>query len=65
MQVASILYKEGIEYISKIKKEMENWMDEKGFETLNDFRGKLSKKNNQYPELYDRIQFIKAIVGIS
>jgi len=65
IQIVSVLYKERIEYIGKIKEDIENWMEEKGFESLDDFRGKLSKKNSQYPELYDRMQFIKSIVGIS
>ena len=49
VQVVSTLYKNGVGYIDTILKEMEEWMDAKGYNTLDDFRGKLSRKNLNNP----------------
>ena len=58
-QVCSVLYEKGIGYISTINKELENWMDAKGFASIEDFRGKLSYHNLQDPVMYERSQFMK------
>jgi len=35
-----------------------------GFETPADFRGQLSQVRSEDPEGYERLQYIKALVGI-
>jgi dihydroorotate dehydrogenase (fumarate) len=37
-------------------RELEAWMDEKGYESLDDFRGKLSQKNCDDPFAFERAQ---------
>ncbi len=59
VQIASTLYKNGIEQISKINGSIEKWMREHQFSTINDFRGKLSLETTQDPSAYFRIQFMK------
>ena len=44
-QVASTLYREGVENIGTILKGLASWMDEKRYATLADARGKLSHKD--------------------
>ncbi len=63
-QVCSVLYKEGFEKIGEILSSMENWMDDKGFKTIDDFKGKLSFEKAQNPAAYARLQFIKHYAGI-
>ncbi len=58
-QVCSVLYEKGIPYISVINKELEKWMETKGFGTIDDFRGKLSYHNLKDPVMYERSQFMK------
>jgi dihydroorotate dehydrogenase (fumarate) len=59
VQVCSTIYKNGPEYVGNILRELEEWMDEKNFEDLKSFRGKMSYKNIQDPEIYERSQFMK------
>lgn len=63
VQVASEFYKGGIKKASTIINDIDKWMGEKGFETLDDFRGKLSSKGNINPAAYERSQFMKHFAG--
>ena len=58
-QIASILYKNGIPYIQSMLDEMTEWMDESGFETIYEFKGKMSQSNSINPAIYERAQFMK------
>jgi dihydroorotate dehydrogenase (fumarate) len=59
VEIASTLYKNGTDQIGVMLGRLEAWMNEKGFETLEDFRGKLSQKESQDPAVYERVQFMK------
>jgi len=58
-QVASALYKNKPSFIPTMLKEMESWMEQKGYNTLADFRGKVSQANVKQPMMYERAQFMK------
>ncbi len=58
-QVCSTLYKNGIKQVKNILHELENWMDTNGYHKIDQFRGKLSYKNIEDPQLYERAQFMK------
>jgi dihydroorotate dehydrogenase (fumarate) len=62
VQVVSTIYKNKIDYISTIIKDLEAWMDKKGYKTLNDFRGKLSEKKINDPFVYKRAQYIDLLL---
>jgi dihydroorotate dehydrogenase (fumarate) len=64
IQVCSVLYEKGVDHIGTIISEMEAWMAENRFGKIDDFRGKLSRKATDKPELYERLQYIKTFVGI-
>lgn len=57
-QLVSTFYKNGVGYAETILKEIEAWMDKKGYKTLDDFRGKLSKENINDEFVYKRAQYI-------
>ena len=59
VQLVSTLYKNGPEYLQSIIEDLEAWMQEKGFNSINDFRGKLSQEEYLNPALYERVQFMK------
>jgi dihydroorotate dehydrogenase (fumarate) len=61
VEICSTLYKNGMDHIENIFHEIENWMAEHNFNNIDEFRGKLSKKEEDKPELYDRLQYIKAL----
>ena len=63
-QLCSTLYIYGVEQITYIRSQLEQWMKQHHFETIDDFRGKLSQSRSNRPEIYERLQYIKALVGI-
>ena len=62
VQVVSTLYKNKIEYISTILKDIETWMDSKNYATIEDFKGNLSKKNIRDPYAYKRAQYVEILM---
>ena len=63
-QICSTLYLNGLEQIDRILGYLENWMEEHNFDSVDQMRGKMSQMQSDRPELYDRLQYIKALVGI-
>ena len=43
----------------KILTKLEKWMDEKGFDTVKQFRGKVSRSYEGNPAAFERMQFMK------
>ena len=64
VQLCSTLYLNGIGQIATILGEMETWMLRHSFNSVDEVRGKLSQMQSPHPELYERLQYIKALVGI-
>jgi dihydroorotate dehydrogenase (fumarate) len=62
LQVCSTLYNNGIEYIEKIVEGIESWMQGKGYETLSEFRGKISR-DTENVAAFERVQFMKKTLG--
>lgn len=62
-QIVSAIYKFGIPHISKMIEGIENWMSKKGYNTLDDFRGKLSRKNVNDPFAYKRAQYVDILLN--
>lgn len=63
VQVTSALYINKLAHLSKMVKEMEDWMDEKGFATIGDFKGRLAADDDKLKELYSRVQYMRYIMG--
>lgn len=59
VQVASALYKNGFEHIGLMLREMEDWMETNGFESLDQFRGKMSQSKSRNAAAFERVQFMK------
>ena len=64
VQLCSTLYQNGLGRIEAIRTEMEGWMDRHHFKSVDQLRGKLSQMQSDKPELYERLQYIKALVGM-
>lgn len=64
VQVASCLYKNGPAYAATLKTGLEQWMERKGFDNINQFRGKLAVKTNEKASLAFRTQFMKYFADI-
>lgn len=62
VQVVSTLYKHQISHIGTMLHEMEDWMESKGYNDLDSFRGKLSKRHINDPMAYSRAQYIDILM---
>lgn len=61
VQVVSTIYRNHPSVVSEILMDMNRWMDEKGYKSLDDFRGKLSRKNLKDPFVYQRAQYVEIL----
>jgi len=59
VQVVSALYKHGFGSIGEMLKGIEQWMDQKGFASIDEFRGKMSQHNLVNPAEFERVQFMR------
>ncbi len=64
VQVCSTLYKNGVEYLEQMLKDIESWMAVHQHKTIDDFRGKMSLNKVDNPGAYERVQFMKHLAGI-
>jgi dihydroorotate dehydrogenase (fumarate) len=61
VMTASALLKHGIQYLTHMLDEIENWMRVRNFENLEQWRGKMSQKNVVDPTLFERANYIKVL----
>ena len=61
-QAVSTLYRNRIDVIGTILKDLEAWMDRKGYSKLDDFRGKLSVEKTPDRWTYRRAQYVKMLL---
>ena len=59
VQVVSSIYKNGPSHIKKMLDDLNIMMDKKSFSSISDITGKLSQKNIENPEIFERVQFMK------
>ncbi len=64
VQVCSVLYKKGPEYLSTILSELKEWMKKHNFNTIDEFRGRMSYKSIPDPTMFERAQFMKYFSSI-
>ncbi|MGF1637281.1 MAG: dihydroorotate dehydrogenase-like protein [Cyclobacteriaceae bacterium] len=64
VEICSTLYLHGLGQIGIILQDLEKWMQENHYFSIDDFRGKMSQKNVSLPEYFERQQYIRALVGI-
>ena len=62
VQIVSTLYKNRVEVIPQILKQISQWMESKNYASLDDFRGKLSAKNSKDVFAYKRAQYIDILM---
>ncbi len=61
VQVVTAILKQGLSVIGEMNSTLEKWMDEKGFESFVDFRGKLAHKRMDNPAVWERSQYMKSL----
>ncbi len=64
VQVCSTLYLNGLERLGRIRRELEEWMERHHFAAVGEFRGRLCQARSERPEIFERLQYIKALTGV-
>jgi dihydroorotate dehydrogenase (fumarate) len=62
VQVVSTIYKHGPRQVTKMLEELEEWMKSNDYNSLNNFRGLLSKENISDPFAYRRAQYVDILM---
>lgn len=62
VQMVSSLYLNKPEHIQTVLTELQKWMEKKGCSGLDEFRGKLSRKNNPDRWTYSRMQYVGTLL---
>ncbi len=62
-QVCSALYKNKIGYLKTMVADFEAWMEKHNYSSVEQFRGKLSQSHSDRPQNYERLQYIRTLVG--
>lgn len=63
VQCVSALYLKGLGYLSTLNTEISEWMDSKGYKSLDDFRGKVSREQVDDPWAFERAQYVKLLLS--
>ncbi len=64
VQIVSSLYRNGLGKIGTIKKELMDWMETRNYNTISDFKGKLSKNSlKSNPFIYKRAQYVNLLLN--
>ncbi len=61
--VCSAIFKHKEKLLGEMLQEMEAWLREKEYRSIDDVRGVLSQKTNPAPQSFERAQYIKMLVG--
>ena len=59
VEICSVIYQYGSKEIEKMKKELTEWMDDKGYESLQQFKGKMNACAAGDINPFERTQFMK------
>ena len=62
VQVVSTIYKNKASYVEQMLSDLTQWMKEKGYDSIEDFRGKLANVNNKDPYAYQRAQYVDMLM---
>lgn len=62
VQVVSAVYKYKPQHIAKMLKQIDDWMDAHDYDSIEDFRGKLSQKNVNDNRIYKRAQYVDLLL---
>jgi dihydroorotate dehydrogenase (fumarate) len=63
VQVASALVKNGVGHMDRLRQGLEQWMDGRGYSTIDDFRGTMSDRTNGEPGAFARAQYVSLLAA--
>ncbi len=63
VQLCSVLMKDGLSQVSKMKAELSSWMDAHEFARIEDFNGQLAQERIADPSKWERTQYMRSLMG--
>ncbi len=63
--IASTLYRNGFEQIGRISDEITNWMEDKGYESVEQLKGSMSQEKCSNPAAFERGNYVKILKSFS
>ena len=64
VQMVSAVYKYGFEHIKEVNEQLSQWMELKGYNSIEEFKGKLAEKNLDPSSLvYKRAQYVELLLN--
>jgi dihydroorotate dehydrogenase (fumarate) len=63
IQMASALMKNGAEYLKKVRSEMEKWMEDHEYKSVDQMRGSMSLLKSPDPQAFVRANYMKILQG--
>jgi dihydroorotate dehydrogenase (fumarate) len=63
VQMASALSRNGVPHLAKVRQGIEDWMENRGHSSLDEFRGTLSQKQISDPGAFERAQYVHLILS--
>jgi dihydroorotate dehydrogenase (fumarate) len=65
VQVASILYQNGLEHLSRMNDDLRRWAERHQFNNVGEVRGRLSQQNVNDPHTFERAQYVRLLMSES
>jgi dihydroorotate dehydrogenase (fumarate) len=59
--LCSILLRRGIDQIRVIEREMEEWMEAHGYDSVDELKGRMNQKNCADPAAFERAQYLRGL----
>lgn len=63
VQMVTGIYRNSMDFITQVNDELKRWMRSKGFESVQDFKGRLSAEKNDDPKIYSRSQYVRLLLN--
>ncbi len=61
--LCSVLLARGLEYLRVIERELVEWMEEHGYESIEQMQGSMSQMRSPDPSAFERAQYMRAITS--
>jgi len=65
VMLASVLYKQGLGCITAFLNQISEWMEQQGYQSVEQMKGSMSHKNNPNPSVFERGNYMKAITSFT
>lgn len=62
VEVAGAFYKKGLRYASSMNRELESWMEHKGYNSIEDFKGKMNREHSKDHWAFTRAQYSRMLL---